>query len=170
MSYMGTLHLLLVSSLQSLWVLTIPQFMPCWIPLRGGYWDGSVKSVYPKIATFSEQPAMVAHEQHWHVKGPHQVISSGTPPHSRSRVVANCCWQISSTLIKSFDKVVEVLAEVGQCLPQFQKYAELFKENQHIKQVLCLFYRDILDFHATVLNFFRKNSMYILHPHFQALD
>jgi len=70
--------------------------------------------------------------------------------------------QISSTLIKSFDKVAEVLAEVGHCLPQFQEYAELFKANQHIKQVLCLFYRDILDLHATVLNFFRKNSKYSL--------
>jgi hypothetical protein len=71
--------------------------------------------------------------------------------------------QISSTLIKSFDKVVEVLAEVGQSLPQFQKYTELFKENQHIKQVLCLFFRDILDFHATVLNFFQKNSRHSIY-------
>jgi hypothetical protein len=71
--------------------------------------------------------------------------------------------QISSTLIKSFDKVVEVLAEVGQSLPQFQKYTELFKQNQHIKQVLCLFFRDILDFHATVLNFFRKNSRHAIY-------
>jgi hypothetical protein len=76
--------------------------------------------------------------------------------------LADSSEQISSTLITSFDKVVEVLTEVGQCLPQFQKYAELFKANLQIKQVLCLFYRDILDFHATVLNFFRKNSKYSL--------
>lgn len=79
---------------------------------------------------------------------------------------ANLKEQISSTLIKSFDKVVEVLAEVGQSLPQFQKYTELFKENQHIKQVLCLFFRDILDLHATVLNFFRKNSRHSIHLHY----
>jgi hypothetical protein len=76
--------------------------------------------------------------------------------------LADCSEQISSTLIKSFDQVVEVLAEVGQCLPQFQKYAELFKANLLIKQVLCLFYTDILDFHATVLNFFGRNSKYSL--------
>ena len=74
--------------------------------------------------------------------------------------------QISSTLIKSFDKVVEVLAEVAQCLPQFQKYAELFEESEHIQQVLCLFYKDILDFHVTVLNFFRKNSKHSLYTFF----
>jgi hypothetical protein len=75
----------------------------------------------------------------------------------------DCKEQISSTLIKSFDKVVEVLAEVGQSLPQFQKYAELFKENHHVKKLLCLFFRDILDFHATVLNFFRKNSRHSIY-------
>jgi hypothetical protein len=91
-------------------------------------------------------------------------------PRSRVATLADCSEQISSTLIKSFDKVVEVLAEVGQCLPQFQKYAELFKANQHIKQVLCLFYRDILDFHATVLNFFGKNSKYSLSPLYLAVD
>src|SRR5271170_4580458 len=91
---------------------------------------------------------------------------------SRSCVatLADCSEQISSTLITSFDKVAEVLAEVGQCLPQFQKYAELFKANLQIKQVLCLFYRDILDFHATVLNFFRKNSKYSLSTLFFSMD
>ena len=68
--------------------------------------------------------------------------------------------KISNTLIKSFDKVVEVMAEVGHCLPHFQKYTELFRSNQQIRAVACLFYRDILDFHVTVLNFFGKSSGY----------
>lgn len=67
-------------------------------------------------------------------------------------------YQISSTLVKSFDKVVEILAEIGHCLPHFGKYAEIFKENSQMKGILCLFYKDILDFYCTTLNFFGKSS------------
>lgn len=61
------------------------------------------------------------------------------------------------------------MAEVGHCLPHFQKYKELFGSNQQIKAVLCLFYRDILDFHVTILNFL-ENQVGILDPRLLLCD
>ncbi|KAJ0114753.1 hypothetical protein J7T55_004494 [Diaporthe amygdali] len=61
----------------------------------------------------------------------------------------------SSTYIQSFDKLVDTMAQVSLSLPAFEKYTELFPGSQPIHQVLCLFYQDILDFYATVLDFFK---------------
>ncbi|KAL1870875.1 hypothetical protein Daus18300_004964 [Diaporthe australafricana] len=61
----------------------------------------------------------------------------------------------SSTYIQSFDKLVDAMAQISLSLPAFEKYTQLFPDNQPIHQVLCLFYQDILDFYATVLAFFK---------------
>ncbi|KAI1326477.1 hypothetical protein F5Y16DRAFT_400366 [Xylariaceae sp. FL0255] len=61
--------------------------------------------------------------------------------------------QISSSLITAFGKVINLLAEFGQTIPQFNSYATLFKENKQIQRVLHLFYVDILDFYQVLLNF-----------------
>ena len=61
--------------------------------------------------------------------------------------------------MKSFDKLLEVMAQIGDCLPRFEKYGQLFETSDRIKHVLCIFYNDVLDFHATVLNFFKLKSM-----------
>ncbi|KAI9684612.1 MAG: hypothetical protein M1822_005700 [Bathelium mastoideum] len=66
--------------------------------------------------------------------------------------------QISSTYVKSYDKILDCMSQLGESLPHFENYAQLFEKNATIKHVLCLFYRDILDFHATVIHFFGKKK------------
>jgi hypothetical protein len=62
--------------------------------------------------------------------------------------------QMSSTLKQSFDAIVNTMAKIGEKLPLFQAYTGLFSSNDCIKNVLCLFFKDILDFYLTALNFF----------------
>jgi len=47
------------------------------------------------------------------------------------------------------------MAQISLSLPAFENYTQLFPGNQAIHQALCLFYRDILDFYATILDFFK---------------
>ncbi|OTB12629.1 hypothetical protein K445DRAFT_65837 [Daldinia sp. EC12] len=61
--------------------------------------------------------------------------------------------QASSAVITAFDKVVKVIADLGTTLPSFKIYAQLFESNHYIRRALCLFYADILDFYAVLLNF-----------------
>ncbi|KAI1481969.1 hypothetical protein F4774DRAFT_417330 [Daldinia eschscholtzii] len=61
--------------------------------------------------------------------------------------------QASSAVITAFDKVVRVIADLGTTLPSFKIYAQLFESNHYIRRALCLFYADILDFYAVLLNF-----------------
>ena len=68
--------------------------------------------------------------------------------------------QISSTYAKSYEKTIEVMAKIGDTLPHFQNYAQLFQQNSAIKQVLALFYKDILDFHRIMMEFFSRKSEY----------
>lgn len=68
--------------------------------------------------------------------------------------------QTSITYNKSFDNLVNVMAQIGHTLPAFEKYTELFRGTQPIQQVLCLFYQDILDVYSTFLEFFRHTGIY----------
>ena len=56
----------------------------------------------------------------------------------------------------SFDAIVDVFADIGLLLPEFQGVTKLFGHNELIKDVLVLFFRDILDFYLIVLKFFRR--------------
>lgn len=58
---------------------------------------------------------------------------------------------------QSFDAVLDTLADIALLLPDFQEARKLFSHNEHIKDVLVLFFRDILDFYLIVLKFFRKS-------------
>jgi hypothetical protein len=62
--------------------------------------------------------------------------------------------QISKNLAQSFDAIVNTMANIGENLPLFQEYAQLFSSSTRINDVLCLFFKDILDFYLTALNFF----------------
>lgn len=68
--------------------------------------------------------------------------------------------QITKTYVTGYDSILNAMEEMGTALPQFQRYAEIFGRNDHLKHVLCLFYKDILEFHMTVLDFFHLNSKY----------
>ena len=63
--------------------------------------------------------------------------------------------------MRSYDKIIDAMGQIGDRLPQFQKYTRLFKSNDRIQSLLSVFFRDILDFHVTALNFFKLKSRYI---------
>ncbi|KAF9629021.1 hypothetical protein BFW01_g10224 [Lasiodiplodia theobromae] len=65
---------------------------------------------------------------------------------------------IASTYVRSYDKILDAMEQLGNALPDFEKYTETFYDSDRIKQVLALFYKDILDFHSTVLKFFKIKS------------
>ncbi|KAI0101764.1 hypothetical protein GGR51DRAFT_563230 [Nemania sp. FL0031] len=74
--------------------------------------------------------------------------------------------QMASSLSIVFEKMVKVLADIGLALPQFKKYTELFEGNDQVKQAMCLFYADILDFYQILLNFLDSRR---LNTFFEAL-
>ncbi|KAL2004976.1 hypothetical protein VTN00DRAFT_2826 [Thermoascus crustaceus] len=54
------------------------------------------------------------------------------------------------------------MASIGNKLPFFESYTTLFTTNDRIKEVLCLFFRDILDFYLICLNIFGTKRWMIL--------
>ena len=66
--------------------------------------------------------------------------------------------QVSRNYLKGFDKVLEMTRKIGDCLPQFKKCEGLFKDNKGVQDILCLFYKDILDFYAIMLRFFQTKG------------
>ncbi|KAI1120580.1 hypothetical protein F5Y10DRAFT_272930 [Nemania abortiva] len=66
--------------------------------------------------------------------------------------------QMTSSLLTVFEKMVKVLSDIGHALPQFKKYTDLFEENDQVKQAMCLFYVDILDFYKILLNFLENKT------------
>ncbi|UKZ70764.1 uncharacterized protein TrAtP1_011734 [Trichoderma atroviride] len=62
--------------------------------------------------------------------------------------------QWTASLTQSMDAIINTAAEIGSLLPDFKLMATMFGHNEHIKDVLVLFFRDILDFYAVTLKFF----------------
>ena len=60
----------------------------------------------------------------------------------------------TGNLTHTFDAILDIMKEVGETLPEFTEMAQLFVNNSCIKDVLVLFFRDILDFYVIALNFF----------------
>lgn len=69
--------------------------------------------------------------------------------------------QISSTHVKCFDIVLNALRRIGENLPRFESFENIFKGDLRIKRVLLWIYSDILEFYAEVLNFLRKKGQYM---------
>ncbi|KAI0161115.1 hypothetical protein GGR52DRAFT_582536 [Hypoxylon sp. FL1284] len=67
--------------------------------------------------------------------------------------------QASSSVLFAFEKVVQVVRDIGMVLPNFKVYAQLFESNHDIRQALFLFYADILDFYAVLLNFLANRRL-----------
>jgi hypothetical protein len=63
--------------------------------------------------------------------------------------------QWTSVLKASFDAIVNTMGEIGELLPEFKRIIALFDQNAAIKDVMVLFFRDILDFYLVTLKFFR---------------
>ncbi|KAI9891468.1 MAG: hypothetical protein M1814_002787 [Vezdaea aestivalis] len=68
----------------------------------------------------------------------------------------------TNNLKQHFDAVVNVLAEIGHLLPEFQRAMDIFSQNVYIKEVLVLFFQDILNFYLIVLKFFNHSYLKIV--------
>ncbi|KAK8078503.1 hypothetical protein PG996_004673 [Apiospora saccharicola] len=67
--------------------------------------------------------------------------------------------RFASNFTKAYDKILEVLGNAGQILPDLHIWASVFPANLRVQRVLCLFYQDILDLHLALLNFFGRNHL-----------
>ncbi|OTB06435.1 hypothetical protein M426DRAFT_9573 [Hypoxylon sp. CI-4A] len=72
--------------------------------------------------------------------------------------VMSLIWA-SSSVISAFEKVIKVIADLGMTLPSFKEYAKLFQSNYEIRRALWLFYEDILDFYAILVNFLANRRL-----------
>ncbi|KAK7698936.1 hypothetical protein SLS57_012494 [Botryosphaeria dothidea] len=61
---------------------------------------------------------------------------------------------VACSYVKTCDKLLDAMAQIGAVLPNFQIYTSIFEKHNQIYNVLCLFFQDILDFHGTVVSFF----------------
>lgn len=68
--------------------------------------------------------------------------------------------QWTSILKQSFDAIIDTTAEIGDLLPEFKEVSQLFSHNVQLKDVLVLFFQDILDFYLVALKFFNKPSKF----------
>ena len=48
-----------------------------------------------------------------------------------------------------------MLTKFGDCLPQFKTCARLFPEKEGIRDILYLFYKDMLEFYLILLKLFQ---------------
>jgi hypothetical protein len=66
----------------------------------------------------------------------------------------------ASVLKQSFDAIIDTTAEIGLLLPEFHTVAKLFEHNKQIKEIMALFFKDILDFYLIALKFFSLSRKY----------
>lgn len=60
---------------------------------------------------------------------------------------------------------------IGNKLPLFEAYTNIFETSDRVLDVLVLFYKDILDFYEAVLNFFSaKRLVFLLRCCFMLLN
>lgn len=62
---------------------------------------------------------------------------------------------MSSHAVGSFEKFVKVLVDLGNCLPEFELFAGLFRQHERLLKVLVLFYKDVLQVYQIAFNFFK---------------
>ncbi|KAH9217331.1 hypothetical protein DL95DRAFT_494393 [Leptodontidium sp. 2 PMI_412] len=59
--------------------------------------------------------------------------------------------QCSKTLGTAYDCIINAAAKVGQALPNFQDSAATFDQNMEAKEILVLFFKDLLNFYREAL-------------------
>jgi hypothetical protein len=58
----------------------------------------------------------------------------------------------------AFENIVKTLGEFQLILPSFKEYKETFPQNDVIRQILLLFFEDILNLYSVLLNFATNSS------------
>ena len=68
--------------------------------------------------------------------------------------------KIACNFSEALDCLLDAYLEFGELMPQLQAYQEycLADENGHMRTVLALMYKDILEFHAVAMKHFRRSS------------
>jgi hypothetical protein len=69
--------------------------------------------------------------------------------------------QWADVMKQSMDAIVDTIAEIGSLIPEFRISSKLFGEKAAIRDVLLLFFRDILDFYVITLKFFSNTREYL---------
>ncbi|KAI5861652.1 hypothetical protein GGS23DRAFT_576006 [Durotheca rogersii] len=65
---------------------------------------------------------------------------------------------IAKTYVDSFDKLLDVYAEVGRAIPGFLHYQAAFEKHPPLATVLEDYYSDILAFHQAALSVFKRSA------------
>jgi hypothetical protein len=68
--------------------------------------------------------------------------------------------QWASVLKQSFDAIIEATADIAVTLPEFKRISQIFDKSEGIKEILALFFKDILDFYLIALRFFSQPRKY----------
>ncbi|KAK8054923.1 hypothetical protein PG993_000150 [Apiospora rasikravindrae] len=63
--------------------------------------------------------------------------------------------QWTSVLRRSWDAITKTIGEIGDLLPEFKRITALFDQHTILKEVLVLFFQDILDFYMVCIKFFK---------------
>ena len=68
----------------------------------------------------------------------------------------------ASNYTDAFDILLDAYKDIGNNLPQFGKYAQLFDRKQSVRKVLVEVFEGILRFHKRAMEFFRRSGMAFL--------
>ncbi len=67
--------------------------------------------------------------------------------------------QVANTFAESFDTLLDAYEQLGENIPLFIQYKQLFHSDSRMNSILALIYEDILEFHQAALRVFQKSSM-----------
>ena len=65
----------------------------------------------------------------------------------------------ASNYIDAFDLLLDAYKDIGNSLPQFGKYAQLFGDKPSVRKVLVDVFEGILTFHKKAMGFFRRSGL-----------
>ncbi|KAK4221419.1 hypothetical protein QBC38DRAFT_492123 [Podospora fimiseda] len=66
--------------------------------------------------------------------------------------------QTACNLSEALNLLLEAYFELGELMPQLEAYQDYCRNNEHMRTVLALIYKDILDFHRVAMRHFRKST------------
>lgn len=66
--------------------------------------------------------------------------------------------KVASAWSHSFDTLLDAYQQIGENIPLFERYRELFRDHPHMRNALATIYEDILEFHRKALRIFSKRS------------
>ena len=74
-------------------------------------------------------------------------------------MMLNTKLKTTSNYTDAFDILLDAYKDIGNNLPQFEKYAQLFGRKWSVRKVLVEIFGGILKFHKRAIGFFRRSGM-----------